>query len=157
NPLEQKFGHQWVQVWLPQYGWLSVDPTWGESNRTYIGSDLDHILWYTVGSNSDEISDTIVYTADLLGSSDISGNTVFIQALDSELAKQIEQAQSSEELLKQFSSKGSNLGVVLKTTKVGRVLVFLIPIATIFFTATILTLGVKVIRKRLAKRSHKVS
>lgn len=39
--------HQWVQILLPEYGWITADPTWGENGRTYIGPDLDHVLWYT--------------------------------------------------------------------------------------------------------------
>lgn len=153
--IEQKFGHQWVQVWIPQYGWLSVDPTWGEANRTYIGSDLDHILWYTVGSNSDEISDTIVYTADLLGNTDISGNKVYIQALNSELASEIKNAKSSEDILQEFGSNSNNIEVILKTTKIGRVLVFLLPIAAISFATILLTLGLRAIGARRTKRSRR--
>lgn len=39
--------HQWVQILIPEYGWITADPTWGENGRIYIGPDLDHVLWYT--------------------------------------------------------------------------------------------------------------
>jgi transglutaminase-like putative cysteine protease len=58
-------GHQWVQIWLPNYGWLSVDPTWGETGRMYIGGDLDHVLWYTAADLTDPVYDSLLYSADL--------------------------------------------------------------------------------------------
>lgn len=45
-------GHQWVEVFLPDVGWVSVDPTWGDSGRReYIGQDIDHAYWYVAGQN----------------------------------------------------------------------------------------------------------
>lgn len=44
---EEQEDHQWVQALIPDYGWITIDPTWGENNRIYIGADLDHVLWYT--------------------------------------------------------------------------------------------------------------
>jgi transglutaminase-like putative cysteine protease len=46
--------HQWVQAWVPEYGWLTIDPTWGETGRKFIGKDLDHALWYVASQHPDE-------------------------------------------------------------------------------------------------------
>jgi transglutaminase-like putative cysteine protease len=45
--------HQWVQAWVPDYGWLTIDPTWGETGRDFIGKDLDHALWYVASEHPD--------------------------------------------------------------------------------------------------------
>ena len=55
--------HQWVQVWIPEYGWLSIDPTL-ESENMEIGQSLDRILWETF--NGDSLSNTKIYSADSL-------------------------------------------------------------------------------------------
>jgi len=39
-----KIGHQWVQVWVPEYGWLSIDPSY-ESKNMMIGESLQYVLW----------------------------------------------------------------------------------------------------------------
>ncbi|HVX92483.1 MAG TPA: transglutaminase domain-containing protein, partial [Candidatus Dojkabacteria bacterium] len=79
KPLEQRIGHQWTQVWIPDYGWLSLDPTWGESQRTYIGSDLDHILLYAVGNDKENVSDVLLYTADNSAQINLNNYKFFLQ------------------------------------------------------------------------------
>jgi len=54
QPEDDQESHQWVQVWVPDYGWLSMDPTWGETGRDFIGQDLDHALWYVASTHPDE-------------------------------------------------------------------------------------------------------
>jgi transglutaminase-like putative cysteine protease len=53
--------HQWVQVWIPDYGWLSVDPTL-ESTNMKIGPSIDRVLWEVF--NGDTLSNIKVYSAD---------------------------------------------------------------------------------------------
>ncbi|MBN1374127.1 transglutaminase domain-containing protein [Candidatus Dojkabacteria bacterium] len=48
-PAAEQDNHQWVLAYIPDYGWLTIDPTWGEEGRTYIGPDLDRVLWYISG------------------------------------------------------------------------------------------------------------
>ena len=55
--------HQWVQVWIPDYGWLSVDPTW-ESENMDIGPNIKKLFWETF--NGDDLSNTKIYSADSL-------------------------------------------------------------------------------------------
>lgn len=56
QPEDDQESHQWVQVWIPNHGWLSMDPTWGETGRDFIGQDLDHALWYVASTHPDKPS-----------------------------------------------------------------------------------------------------
>lgn len=56
-------GHQWVEVYLPNVGWIAVDPTWGDtSRRNYIGGDVDHALWYVAGISVNNPSPVVKYS-----------------------------------------------------------------------------------------------
>ena len=43
--------HQWVEVFIPDLGWVSVDTTWGESSPELIGGDLNHFFIHVASSN----------------------------------------------------------------------------------------------------------
>lgn len=63
NRIGQNEGHQWVEAFIPNIGWVSLDPTWGDTGRRdYIGVDLDHALWYVAGQNVDEPSKVVRYS-----------------------------------------------------------------------------------------------
>ena len=135
--LEQKIRHQWTQVWIPNYGWMSVDPTWGESNRTYIGSDLDHILWYTNSSSDQDITEVLFYSAE---QESIGKYNVSIQALSSE--KFAEESKNAKQLDIAFISLQSGdvpIDLYLKASLGGRVLVYLIPIIAAITISSIIT------------------
>ncbi|MEI6886825.1 MAG: transglutaminase domain-containing protein [bacterium] len=38
--------HQWVQAYINDTGWVSIDPTWGNTTRKFIGKDFDHFSWF---------------------------------------------------------------------------------------------------------------
>ncbi len=58
-----KEAHQWVEVYMPNVGWVAVDPTWGDTGRkNYIGGDVDHALWYVAGRAVDEPSPVVRYS-----------------------------------------------------------------------------------------------
>ena len=58
-------GHQWVEVYLPNVGWVAVDPTWGDTGRkSYIGGDVDHALWYVAGASVNIPSPVVKYAVD---------------------------------------------------------------------------------------------
>lgn len=45
--------HQWVQAYIDGTGWVSIDPTWGNTSRRFIGSDFDHFSWFYSTTNVD--------------------------------------------------------------------------------------------------------
>lgn len=147
---KQTIGHQWAQVWIPNYGWLSLDPTWGETGRKYVGRDLDHILWYTIGSSSQAVADTTLYSADKLSNSTITTDEVWIQALtESQFNTQKEGAKGIEEVIYEYNSKDSVIGFFVKTTLLGRILVYLIPIlVTISISLFITSIVFAIIRRK---------
>jgi transglutaminase-like putative cysteine protease len=150
EPLEQTIGHQWVQVWIPGYGWLSVDPTWGESDRTYIGTDLDHILWYTVGDNDQAVAETVVYSSNFVDSGNLEDHQVYIQALNSESEEEITSYDTSEKILERYEAdQTAGVSLFLQTSPMGRIIVFLIPIAVICTASVLLSLLVKSLHRRL--------
>lgn len=56
-------GHQWVEVFMPNVGWVAVDPTWGDTGRKeYIGGDVDHALWRVASVNVDTPSPVTKYS-----------------------------------------------------------------------------------------------
>jgi len=58
---EAQVRHQWVQVWIPDYGWYSIDPTL-ESNNMRLGQSIDRVLWEVF--NGDTLSNIKVFSAD---------------------------------------------------------------------------------------------
>lgn len=60
---ETEEGHQWVEVYMPNIGWVAIDPTWGDTGRkSYIGGDVDHALWYVAGLNVETPSPVVRYS-----------------------------------------------------------------------------------------------
>lgn len=152
--LLQTIGHQWVQVWIPQYGWLSVDPTWGESEKIYIGSDLDHILWYTVGDNEQTSGETIVYSSSFIKTTDLEATEVYIQALDSNSEEEILNYKTSDMIIDRYEADDlTGISLFLQTTPFGRVIIFLLPIATVCAVTVLLTLSIKSLKKRLKPKN----
>jgi hypothetical protein len=49
-------GHQWVGVYFPEVGWVSVDPTWSDKGKEYIGPDFDHFVWYVASKSVNDPS-----------------------------------------------------------------------------------------------------
>ena len=131
----QNIAHQWSQVWIPEYGWLSVDPTWGESGRRYIGSNLDHILWYTIGDSAQGYLGTSLSSADPVGKGVLTSYDVSIQALNekefSEISANLQTIDSLTEILSDKQLDG--LSYMIKTTPVGKAAIIVGPILLIFF------------------------
>jgi len=73
--------HAWAEVWMPDYGWLTVDPTWGDmgdvrkiaANRT---RDWSYRYWYYESPSGSGIVDgTTSYSVTLTGWNVISSVT----------------------------------------------------------------------------------
>lgn len=149
-----KTGHQWVQVWIPDYGWLSVDPTWGETQREYIGGDLDHILWYTVASSSQDISESIIFSADSVSSNILQDYNVEINPLKQADVPDLTTLTAISDLSSQYQDvKENKIEDTLKTTLLGRTLVLITPVCmTIVVITGVFSLisGIIAARKRKA-------
>ncbi|MCA9375214.1 transglutaminase domain-containing protein, partial [Candidatus Dojkabacteria bacterium] len=139
TPLEQKIGHQWLQVWVPEYGWMSVDPTWGETGRTYIGGNLDHLLWYTVGQTSTERASTELNTADPVDDGNLSGYDVYLQALSAADYPGETSLQSLDDVIKDFTGKKTtSTELFLKTTRFGKAIIITTPVVLVFVALWVL-------------------
>lgn len=148
----QEIGHQWVQVWIPDYGWLSVDPTWGETGRTYIGSNLDHILWFTMGSSEQEyFGGTGLYSADSITNDSFEPYNVYLQSLnEEEFAEVKEDLTDLDEIVSGYDGiEYDGLNYLLKTTMLGRAMIIAIPILALLTIALAIALATTA-RKRKA-------
>lgn len=45
--------HSWVQAYVPNIGWMNLDPTWGEKFDNFGNSDLDHVAFAIWGQDDD--------------------------------------------------------------------------------------------------------
>ncbi|MBD3329727.1 hypothetical protein GF357_04510 [Candidatus Dojkabacteria bacterium] len=79
NTYIEPTSHQWLQVWLPEYGWLSIDPTWGESNIEYIGPDMEHVLWFTYDDFFNIPNSISTFSSDFLINPDLVGDGYTIE------------------------------------------------------------------------------
>lgn len=149
----QNIGHQWVQVWLPDYGWLSVDPTWGESGRRYIGGNLDHILWYTIGNSDQGFIGTALSTADPITAHVLTSYDVYLQALTEEEFTNANELTSLQELLIRYEGvEVDPISYFLKTTSIGKIIVFIIPIASLLIALMFISALVSTFRKIYKKQ-----
>jgi len=157
---KQEIGHQWVQVWLPNYGWYSVDPTWGESGRTYLGANLDHVLWLTMATAEDEIlGATSISSADVLGSGELKAYEVYMEAMSQKEFDTINIASSAVELSDYVSDykdlEYSDTSYFLKGTLAGRAVIFITPILGVILIVSILVMVVgKVFRGKYNKNKN---
>lgn len=46
--------HEWIEVWVPDYGWLTVDPTFGIGNVRAIGPQIDRVSLYSFAQHSED-------------------------------------------------------------------------------------------------------
>lgn len=145
----QNIGHQWLQVWIPDYGWMSLDPTWGESDREYIGGNLDHILWYTIGSSDQDFLGTSLNSADRTASSTLKPYDIYLRALDQEEFNQLTNLEPINTFLDTHSNHSYNdIELLLKTTQLGRAVIMIGPIIATFSTFAILFSTIKYMYKR---------
>lgn len=46
--------HSWVEAYIPNVGWISLDPTWGEKFNNFGISDIDHFAFAIWGASDSE-------------------------------------------------------------------------------------------------------
>jgi len=121
--------HQWVQIWVPDYGWLSIDPTY-ESNNMLIGQNIEKILWETF--YDDELSNIKIYSADRTSSTDFSDYSVKVYAVyEIPNAEKLLDYSDIQSVQERSTTAIDTLNTFVKTTALGKSLVILMPILTI--------------------------
>ncbi len=156
---KEQIRHQWVQIWVPDYGWLSVDPTF-ESENMKIGQMIDRVLWETF--NNDSLSNIMIYSADRLNDLDNKGFSLKIYAYTDPAEVQSvktytellpNENQSIESLSKYKISNWFN--TFLKATVAGRALLITIPVlVSILFLFALITV-VKVSYRKTKNKQNK--
>lgn len=153
-PTEDQVRHQWVQIWVPDYGWISIDPTF-ESKNMKIGQMIERVLWETF--NDDSLSNIKVYSANNIRDLTSDGYSVKIYGVDNVV--ETEDLDTYSTILPNTEIKeGNNPSVsvlgntVLKTTTLGKALLITVPIliafAIITFCISIITKLVKNYRRK---------
>jgi hypothetical protein len=79
NTLPEK--HQWVQAYIEGTGWVSIDPTWGNTSRRFIGSDFDHFSWFYSTTNVDTPPEGIRLGA-TTGDTSFNNPDIFIEPIE---------------------------------------------------------------------------
>ncbi|KUK77142.1 MAG: transglutaminase-like family protein [candidate division WS6 bacterium 34_10] len=149
--------HQWVQIWVPNYGWLSVDPTW-ESENMNIGPGIDRVLWETF--NGDDLSNTKIYSADSLDSInniqfDISVYSVEENDIDDmDALKSYEEIGPIEENTDE-SSIADQMNKFIKASSIGRSIAIVVPIFLVLIALIIIIAIIRAVIQALKKRRHK--
>jgi transglutaminase-like putative cysteine protease len=155
---ESQVRHQWVQIWIPDYGWLSVDPTW-ESKNMDIGANIHKLLWETF--NGDELSNTKIYSADSLDNGNDIKFNISVYAVQEKDIDDMENLKTYEEVLpvKNRSDKnqfGDWLNKFIKASTIGRSVAIVLPILLLLSLLIVLIGVIKAVIKK-AKNKNKVS
>lgn len=152
--------HQWLEIWIPGYGWLSVDPTFESKNRK-IGQLIERVLWETFNENS--LSNISVFSADKL--TNFSDENLEIKIYAVENTEDEIEGKSYAEILpnkdiensSQYSFNGW-FNSLLKATVIGRAFLITIPIIVMIILSILFLLIVKLIARKIkAKRISKSS
>lgn len=156
NAQEKKpVGHQWVQVWMPERGWVSIDPTWGETNREYIGGDLSHILWYTKAKMNDPIFDVVLFSANQTNDSAQDLLELEIRQINESELPDLTTLKTTQDITPEFAQTDdinadtSDVSFFLKTTPAGKALVVVIPVGlTLLALIMVITVAQKLLKKK---------
>lgn len=148
--------HQWVEIWIPEYGWLSVDPTY-ESLNMDIGQNIERVLWETF--NGDDLSNIRVYSADKLSSLESSGYGIKIYAVMEDSIEDINGLMAYSDIVPvQEEYTPSTMDVIntfVKTTSLGKALVIVAPILVIIFLLIMMLIIMNIVIKRIRTRKEK--
>ncbi len=144
--------HQWLQIWIPDYGWLSIDPTFESSNRK-MGQLIDRVLWETFGD--DTLTNISLRTANNTSDFTAENLTIKIHAVNDIPA---EENKTYSDILPNFDIENSTKYTVenltnslLKTTVLGKALLVSLPIIVTLITLTLLITLIKSVVRRFKK------
>ncbi len=139
-----------MQVWIPDYGWLTIDPTYEGSDKI-IGPYIDRILWETF--SGDSLSNIKVYSANVEKIVEDPEYTVNIYAVedtpDTDLYEYAD-FNKDEEIKEEDNEPATDwINTFLKTTVIGKALIIIMPIAGVVVILTLLIgIIVSIIKKR---------
>ncbi len=163
---ESQVRHQWVQIWIPDYGWLSVDPTL-ESSNMKIGQSIDRVLWEVF--NGDTLSNIKVYSADNIDVLTTDGYNLNVYGVDSSnidfktLKTYIDLVpdkgyESTEDLPQSNGySVGQWFNTFLKTTTVGKAIIITGPVILLVVVISIIVFVTRsIVRKVKRKERNKI-
>ena len=158
---ESPVRHQWVQAWIPDYGWLSIDPTL-ESNNMRIGKTVDRVLWEVF--NGDTLSNIRVFSADnidvlttegynlsILG---VDASGIDFDSLDTYISLIPEKGYESNEDIPSGSSYsiGQWFNTFLKTTTIGKAVLITGPVLILVLLVSVTIITVKNVSSRLKRK-----
>lgn len=158
---ESQVRHQWVQAWIPDYGWLTIDPTL-ESSNMRIGQTVDRVLWEVF--NGDNLSNIRVFSADnidvlttegynlsILG---VDASGIDFDALDTYISLIPEKGYDSTEDIPKGSAYniGQWFNTFLKTTTIGKTLLITGPVLLLVFLISVVVIVTKNISNKIRMR-----
>jgi transglutaminase-like putative cysteine protease len=151
---ETQVRHQWVQIWVPDYGWLSVDPTF-ESENIKIGQMVDRVLWEVF--NNDFLSSIKIYSANDIVNLTTEGFVVTVygvtEKVDLESLKSYADYTPTGEVRdSQDPNISSFVSTALKTTTLGKAILITLPI----FLVLIVLIAIIYLASSLIKRQKKM-
>lgn len=145
--------HQWVQVWIPEYGWMSIDPTY-ESENMLIGQSIDKVLWETF--YSDTISSIKIYSADKSENVDFTNYSVKIYAVPEVFnEKDLLNYSDIQVVQSENTNVKDSVNTFVKTTILGKSMIIVAPILLIILVSTLVISLIRYLLKKV--KNHKSS
>jgi len=150
NPsVTEKESHQWVQAWIPEYGWLSIDPSHESSNMT-IGQNIQYALWNT--SYDDSNVDIKAYSANDFNI-DTSKYSITVSAVDKKDIPSNLLSYSDIKTENKENSTKDTINMIIKTTSIGKVALIILPVILIVILLVALISLINILVRRT--KTHK--
>ncbi len=144
-----KDSHQWVQAWIPEYGWLSIDPSYESSNMA-IGQNLQYLLWKT--SYDITNPDVEIFSANNLNY-DSSKYSIKVSAVDRESIPENLLLYSEIKTQEKTNNTKDTINLIIKTTPIGKATLIILPIViTVTLLVTLISL-ISILTRRI--KTHK--
>lgn len=150
NPsITEKESHQWVQAWIPEYGWLSIDPSHESSNMT-IGQNIQYVLWST--SYDDSNVDIKAYSANEFNI-DTSRYSITVSSVDKKDVPSNLLSYSDIKTENKENSTKDTINMIIKTTSIGKVALIILPVVLVVILLVALISLINILIRRT--KTHK--